>query len=122
MIVEFTYNYWGDNGNYFERRLEEYDSVAAAVDDIGYIAYVNAIDEKVTILRVLDGPIEFKQQIEEGVALYVTQAQRRERIRKLKEGIKHNQRYLDNVDAEIKKRSASIIKDKQELEELEKQQ
>lgn len=119
MIVEYNYDYLAEHGSCPMQTMDEFNSVDEAIDCIGYIAYHNAIDEQVTITRVIDGPIQFKQEIQDGIAKYVKQTAIKANIFRLKGFVKDNQKWLENVEAETVRRQRNLIEYQEELEAFE---
>ena len=71
IIVDFHYDYWGDNGRYHESKLEEFDSELGAISDLGFKAYHEAIDERVTINRVIGGEDGALERINHNIKMQI---------------------------------------------------
>lgn len=121
MIVEFEYDYWGENGRYSESRLGEFDSLKQCVQELSNIAYYNAIDDKLDVLRVIGGEDGDAEKIRDGIAVALKEIKRKSEITKIKERIDIHQKFLDNVSSDIAYASQRIVTLHAELEELEKE-
>lgn len=118
IIVDFHYDYWGDNGRYHESKLEEFESELEAISDLGFKAYHEAIDDHIIVDRVLGGEDGALERITAAVERYVNERKRQDEITKLKKGIEENERWFDNLEAETERRSISMYNARARLIEL----
>lgn len=118
IIVDFHYDYWGDNGRYHESKLEEFESELEAISDLGFKAYHEAINERVTVDRVIGGEDGALERITAAVERYVNERKRQDEITKLKKDVAENERWFDNLEAERERRFLSMYKARARLIEL----
>lgn len=119
IIVDFRYDYWGDNGRYHESKLEEFDTEQAAILDLGLTAHHNAIDNTLKINRVLGGEADAVERIAAGVQGYVAAEKLRGRITVLRGYVADNEKWFANLEAESARRQSNLAEHKAELLKLE---
>lgn len=118
MIIDYQYEYWGDNGRCYESKLEEYDSEREAISDLGFTADYNAIEGTMKINRVLGGEEGAVERITTAIAEYIAKMARVAEITKLKRSIAGNEHWFANREAETEKRSLSMFNARARLVEL----
>lgn len=119
MIVDFRYDYWGDNGRCYESMLEEYETEREAITDLSSTAFYNAIDDTLKVQRVIGGEEGALERIREGIAADVAERVRQKRMAELRRFIEANEKWFDGLGAEIAKRRAAIEEHRATLVELE---
>lgn len=119
MIVEFEYEYWGDNGRYYESRMEEFETEQQAADELGYTAYHNAIDDDLVVLRVIGGEDGAVERIQPLITDYLERQKKRDRIFSLQQRIKDHEKWFENLEGEKERRYSSLAEACLELQGLE---
>lgn len=122
MIIEYRYDYWGDNGRYHESKLEEYESEEFAITDLGFTAHHNAIEGCFEVIRVIAGEEGAQERITAGIEKFVARKEREDRIYKLKRSIAENERWFKQLDEEKDRRGTALYNQRSELIKLEKEQ
>jgi hypothetical protein len=107
IIVDYSYKYWNDGTSYVEQ-FAEYDSEQEATTELGYMAWIMAFDDTVTINRVIGGGEGVVDRIRQGVDQYVVKKKREKEIYDLKESIKRDHYWLDSMHDEMSRRTAQI--------------
>lgn len=118
MIVDYQYDYWGDNGRYHESKLEEYEDEREAILDLGSTADYRAIKDTFKINRVLGGDEGIVERLTAGVVEYVAKMERLAEITKLKRDIAINEVWFQRLDEEKEIRSMSLYQNRAKLIKL----
>lgn len=121
MYIDYQYDYWGANGRSSERSVEEFSSLDEAISKLGEIAFYTAINEAITINKILDGEEGDLSKIQDGINAVVNKKRNDLRIETLKYAISSHTRFLENVDNEITERRQALVTLNNELKELESQ-
>lgn len=119
MIVDFRYDYWGDNGRCYESRLEEYESEQEAITDLSITAFYNAIDDTLKVERVLAGEEGALERIQAGIKADLAERVRQKRMLELRRFIESNEKWFEGLEAESAKRRAALEEHRATLAELE---
>lgn len=117
LIVKTHYEYWND-GRCYGGGLMEYESVRDAIQDLGMIAWHNAIDETITIEQTI--PAGHATEIFDGINKYVAKRRHELTLSKARDALKSYQDFLNEVDDKIAHASKRVIELEAEIEELEK--
>ena len=118
IIVDFYYDYWGDNGRCHESKLEEFDSELEAISDLGFKAFHTAIQDRVTVDRVIGGEDGAMERINAAVSQYVTNRKRQDEIAKLRKSNEQHRVWLANVSDEIIQRGQQIKANEARIAEI----
>lgn len=118
MIIEYSYNYWGDNGSCYENKLEEFTDEKMAIDHIGSRSFHQSING-VTIDRVIGGSDGALERVRAGVEANVADRVKKKRISLVKDKIKQLERFFATIDNDILVKTQSLEDSRIELRELE---
>ena len=117
IIVKFDFAYWAD-GTCHDTRLEEYDSVQEAIDDLGSIAWNTAIDDVVTVQRTI--PEGHVGEIAEGIQLHIGRERAKARRVSIRQTIADDEKWLASMEEEREKREVRLALKRAELEAVNK--
>lgn len=118
MIIEYSYNYWGDNGSCYENKLEEFTDERMAIEHIGSKSFHQAIDG-VTVERVIDASESTLERIRTGVEANVAEREKKKRITLVKDQIRQLERFFATLDNDILVKTQNLEDARIELRELE---
>ena len=119
MIVDFKYDYWGDNGRCYASRLEEYEDEQEAITDLSSTAFYDAIDDTLKVNRIVGGEEGALERIRDGIAQRLASNKRLKRIAELRRYIESNEKWFEGLEAESAKRRAALEEHRATLAELE---
>lgn len=108
ILVFYKYDYWGDNGRYYEDKIEEYDTEQEAISDCAHIGWYAAIEGTFKVTRVVGGEEGLLDRINQAVVDRIKAEKVNDEITKLKRSIADDQKWLDTVVEETEKRKVRL--------------
>lgn len=118
IIVFADFDYWGDNGRYTDEWVVKVDTEEQAIRECCDQAACHDMGFKITDIVGSENPEELTAKINSAVIARSESDKLKKRIETLERYIREGQKWLDNVENEIKTRTKNLEDNKADLEKL----
>ena len=118
IIVFADFDYWGDNGRYTDEWVVKVDSEDEAIRECCDQAACHDMGFKITDIVGAENVEDLAKKIDEAIIARSKSDKLKKRIETLERYISETQKWLDNVESETVRRTASLGEYKLEVENL----
>lgn len=118
IIVFANFDYWGDNGRYTDEWVVKVDTEEQVIRECCDQATCHNMGFKITDIVGAENSEELTEKINAAVIARSESDKLKKRIETLERSIREGQKWLDNVDNEIKTRTKNLVDSKVDLEKL----